>query len=42
MEIVEGQYQRIANCLPSSEDNVTIPNLQVLNAILNAAEHGCK
>ncbi len=42
MEITEEQYQRIAHCLPVQRGNVTIPNLQALNAILYVAEHGCK
>ncbi len=42
MEITEAQYQRIAACLPRQRGNVTHSNLQVLNAILFVAEHGCK
>ena len=42
MEITEEQYQRIAHCLPVQRGNVSISNLQVLNAILYVAEHGCK
>ena len=42
MEITEEQYQRIAHCLPVQRGNVVLSNLQVLNAILYAAEHGCK
>ena len=42
MEITEEQYQRIAHCLPVQRGNVVISNLQVLNAILYVAEHGCK
>lgn len=42
MEITEEQYQRIAHCLPVQQGNVVISNLQVLNAILYIAEHGCK
>ena len=42
MEITAEQYQRIAHCLPVQRGNVSISNLQVLNAILYVAEHGCK
>ena len=42
MEITEEQYQRIAGCLPRQRGNVSLSNLQVLNAILYVAEHGCK
>ena len=42
MEITEAQYARIARYLPVQRGNVRISNLQVLNAILYVAEHGCK
>ncbi len=42
MEITEPQYERIADCLPRQRGNVTLSNLQVLNAILYVAEQGCK
>ena len=42
MEITEAQYLRIAPSLPRQRGNVTISNLQVLNAILYVAEQGCK
>ncbi len=42
MEITEAQYQRIAPYLPVQRGNVSLSNLQVLNAILYVAEHGCK
>jgi len=42
MEITEEQYRRIEDCFPVQRGNVRIPNLQVLNAILYVAEHGCK
>ena len=42
MEITGAQYQRIQGCLPRQRGNVSISNLQVLNAILYVAEHGCK
>ena len=42
MEITEEQYQRIAPCLPVQRGNVSISNLQMINAILYVAEHGCK
>jgi transposase len=42
MEITEAQYQQIESCLPRQRGNVSLSNLQVLNAILYVAEHGCK
>ena len=42
MEITQEQYERIADCLPVQRGNVSLTNLQILNAILYVAEHGCK
>ena len=42
MELTEAQYLRIAPSLPRQRGNVRISNLQVLNALLYVAEHGCK
>src|ERR1041384_462468 len=42
MEITEAQYEQIADCLPLQRGNVRLENLDVLNAILYVAEHGCK
>ena len=42
MEITESQYRRIEACLPRQRGNVSISNIQVLNAILYVAENGCK
>ena len=42
MEISEAQYQHIACSLPRQRGNVKLPNLQLLNALLYVAEHGCK
>ncbi len=42
MELTQGQYEVIAPHLPVQRGNVRIPNLEVLNAILYVAEHGCK
>jgi transposase len=42
MEITESQYRRIADCLPRQRGNVSLSNLQVLNAILYVLEQGCK
>ena len=42
MEITEAQFQRIESHLPVQRGNVSISNLQVLNAILYVAEQGCK
>jgi len=42
MEITESQYLRIEPSLPRQRGNVSISNLQVLNALLYVAEQGCK
>ena len=42
MEITEEQYERIKDSLPVQRGNVSLTNLQVLNAILYVAEQGCK
>ncbi len=42
MEITEAQFKRIAPLLPRQRGKVSVPNLQVLDAILDVAEQGCK
>ena len=42
MKITQEQFKRIADSLPRQRGNVTQENLQVINAILYVAEHGCK
>jgi len=42
MELTQAQYEQIAPYLPVQRGNVEVSNLQVLNAILYVAEHGCK
>ena len=42
MEISEEQYLRIKDSLPVQRGNVSLSNLQILNAVLYVAEHGCK
>ena len=42
MELTKAQYARIASSLPVQRGNVSLSNLQVLNAILYVAEQGCK
>ena len=42
MEITEEQYARIKDCLPVQRGNVSLTNLQILNAMLYVAEQGCK
>ena len=42
MELTEAQYEHIAPLLPVRRGNVWVSNLQVLNAIVYVAEHGCK
>jgi len=42
MEITKRQYLAIAYCFPRQRGNVSLSNLEVLNAILYVAEQGCK
>jgi transposase len=42
MEITAEQFARVEHCLPTQRGNVSMSNLNVLNAILYVAEHGCK
>ena len=42
MEITTEQYKQIEGYFPTQRGNVKNENLQVLNAILYVAEHGCK
>ena len=42
MEIAATEFKIIEKLLPKQRGNVSISNLQVLNAILYVAEHGCK
>ena len=42
MELTEEKYEQIASLFPVQRGNVRVPNLQVLNAVLYVAEHGCK
>ncbi|WP_323644844.1 transposase, partial [Escherichia coli] len=42
MEITPEQFSRIEHCLPTQRGNVSMTNLQVVNAMLYVAEHGCK
>jgi transposase len=42
MEITQAQFTQIEHCLPTQRGNVSLSNLDVLNAILYVAEHGCK
>jgi transposase len=42
MEITDAQYRHIEPCLPTQRGNVSLDNLDVLNAILHVAEQGCK
>jgi transposase len=42
MEITAEQFAVIEDCLPTQRGNVSMSNLNVLNAILYVAEHGCK
>ena len=42
MQITSSQLKLIEDLLPVQRGNVTLSNLQVFNAILYVAEHGCK
>ena len=42
MEITAEQFARIEHCLPRQRGNVSMTNLQMLNAILYVAEQDCK
>ncbi len=42
MEIAPAQFAKIKHCLPLQRGNVSLSNLQVLNAVLYVAENGCK
>ena len=42
MEITERQYARLSPHLAVQRRNVSLSNLQVLNAILYVAEPGCE
>jgi transposase len=42
MQLTQAQYEKVAHCLPVQRGNVTLSNLQMLNAMLYVVEHGCK
>ena len=42
MEITQEQYERIEKYLPRQRGNVSMSNLQLINAILYVTENGCK
>jgi transposase len=42
MELNEKQYEKIAKYLPRQRGNVSMSNLQLVNAILYVTENGCK
>ena len=42
MTITQEQYDRIAHLFPTQRGNVKISNLDMLNAFLYVADHGCK
>jgi len=42
MQISEAQYARIKEALPVQRGNVSLTNLQLLNALLYVLENGCK
>ncbi len=42
VEFAESQYQHMADCLPRQHGNVSMTNLQLLNALLYMVGNGCK
>lgn len=42
MQLTSQQFEQIKDCLPRQRGNVSLDNLQVLNAILHVAANGCK
>ena len=42
MEITQQQYEKIEKYLPRQRGNVSMSNLQLINAILYITENGCK
>jgi len=42
MEIAEAQFRLIEHCWPTQRGDVSVSNVQALNAILRVAEQGCK
>ena len=42
MQITQEQYEKIAKHLPRQHGNVSMSNLQLINAILYVTENGCK
>jgi transposase len=42
VEITAEQFEQIEDCFPAQRGNVSLSNLQVVNAILFVAENGCK
>jgi transposase len=42
MQLTQEQYDRIANCFPTQRGNVSLDNLNVINAVLYVLENGCK
>ncbi len=42
MEITEEQYRQIEEYLPRQRGNVSLKNIEVINALLHVTEQGCK
>ncbi|MDR3358303.1 MAG: transposase [Desulfovibrio sp.] len=42
MKLTEQQYEQIKDSMPRQRGNVRLENLDLLNAVLYAAENGCK
>ncbi len=42
MKLTENEYKLIENCFPVQRGNVSLSNLDILNAILHVLENGCQ
>ncbi len=42
MNLTETDYKLIADCFPVPRGNVSLSNLEMLNAVLYVLENGCK
>lgn len=42
MKLTQEQYEKISDCLPKQRGNVSLTNLDFINALLYVLENGCK
>ncbi|MDR1199865.1 MAG: hypothetical protein LBK94_12795 [Prevotellaceae bacterium] len=42
MKLTKAQYDTVSESFPTRRDNVSLSNLEVLNALLYVLENGCK